>query len=186
MRSILITILAFLLASCGHVPLTSLPKLRNLDIMTVDAGALRVAVVMPQGLRVREGSAVIVAGLNPSVAGPSVEETFVLEDVSATENTGALPQTAQIFRISESDLPRLEAFRTTVRQRRKEHPDDTGGQLTVTSGGCRTAALPAGPLPVDTLLRTERDGGYFVLTRGVDLRRLTRNADLTTQIPLCD
>ena len=107
-----------------------------------DARQLRVTVDMPDGLRVQEDSAIIVAGLKESPAGPALEERFVLQEIAP--DGGSLPAGAQVFRISGSDLQRLETLRAVVRERKRDFPKETRGFLTVTSAGCRTGALPDG------------------------------------------
>ena len=176
MHRIVVVVIVLALAGCGHVPVTSLPKLSRLDIMTLDVEQLRVAVNMPDGLRVRE-----------DVGGPALEERIVLEDVTNTEPGPASdpsPQ-ARIFRIPQNDVARLEALRETIRQRKAAYPDDTRGYLTVTSAACRAARLPDGPLRVDTWLKTSADEPYFILTRQVDMRSLVPRRDLARELPLC-
>ncbi len=185
MRISFTLVVALLVSGCGHVPLTSLPKLSRMDMMTLDAEQLRVAVDMPDGLRVQEDSAIIVAGLKESPAGSALEERFVLEEVETGVAAGNLPAGAQVFRIAESDLQRLEALRAVVRERKRNFPRDTRGFLTVTSSGCRRGALPDGPLYVDTLLRTTDSEDYFVLTNDVDLRKLAPIAQLESKLPPC-
>lgn len=186
MRAFCLLVVASLVAGCGHVPLTSLPKLSRLDMMTLDARQLRVAVDMPDGLRVQRDSAIIITGLKESPGGPAIEERFVLEELGFTEPGGRPPEGAQVFRISEADLPRLSALRDQIRQRKQAFPKETSGYLTVTSGGCRTAPLPSGPLYVDTLLRTHDGENYFVLTKDVDLQKLVPAKRLAEKVPLCD
>ena len=188
MRTLFIVLLAFTLAACGHVPLSSIPKLKGLDFMTMDVEDLRVAVEMPEGLRVRPGSAIINIGVNESAGEPALQERIVLQQVPLAQNarqSAGLSSNAQIFRVAKADIPRLETMRETVRARRKVDPDGTKGSLTVTSGACRVAALPKGPLPVTTKLKTEPDGAYFVMTRNVDLRTLVPAERLQAEVPDC-
>ncbi|MCY6379600.1 hypothetical protein [Hoeflea prorocentri] len=188
MRTLFVVLLAFGLAACGHVPLSSIPKLKRMDFMTMEVEVLRVAVEMPDGLRVRPGSAIINLGLNESAGEPALQERIVLQQVPLSQSAGqlaGLAPNAQVFRIAEADIPRLEAMRETTRARRKVDPDDTKGTLTVTSGACRTATLPSGPLPVTTKLKTAPDEPYFTLTRNVDLRTLVPARQLQTEVPLC-
>lgn len=188
MRVFCIAILAFILANCGHVPLSSLPKLKQMDFMTLDVEQLRVAVAMPEGLHVREGSAVIATGIRESAGRPALEERMILQEVQLDQRARTasnLPSRAQIFRIAEEDLTRLETLRRMVRERRQEDPDGTKGYLTVTSGACRSAALPTGPILVNTLLKTASDEAYFVLTRNVNLRSVIPARQLQSEIPAC-
>ena len=154
-------LLMFLVSGCSHVPLTSLPKLNRLDMMTLDASQLRFAADMPVGLRVRRDSAVIEAGL---------KERFVLEEITPEEAGGNLTKCAQAFHLSTVDLRRLEALRAMVRERKQNFLRDTHGYLTVTSSGCRIGPLPDGALHVDTMLKTADREDFFVLTNDVDLR----------------
>ncbi len=184
MRRLLIVLCASALAACGHVPLSSIPKLSRLDMMTLDIEALRVAVEMPDELLVRRNSAIITVGLKESAGEPALQERFVLQQIPTDEVSGARPApaaNAQIFRIAEADLARLTALRDLIRIRKTEDPDGTKGFLTVTSAACRLARLPAGPLPVTTMLRTEPDEAYFIMTRNVDLRTLQS----PNEIPVC-
>ena len=95
------------------------------------------------------------------------------------------PGIPEYRRIAKADIPRLEAMRETVRARRKTDPDGTKGSFTVTSGACRVAALPSGPLFVTTKLKTAPDEAYFVMTRNVDLRTLVSAQQLQTEVPDC-
>ena len=185
MRCFFLFAIAIAVAACGHVPVTSLPKLNRLDIMTLDLEQLRVAVVMPERLHVRDGGTVIVLGVKESVAGPALEERVVLANSMAAESGSGLPEGVQIFRIPPHDIARFDALRETIRQRKQAYPDDTKGFLAVTSNACRTAQLPDGPLPVDTWLRTSPGAPYFILTRRVDMRSLIPETDLNRTLPPC-
>ena len=44
-------LLAGLLAGCGHVPLTSLPKLAKIDVKTTDLAQLRAGINLPADIR---------------------------------------------------------------------------------------------------------------------------------------
>ena len=127
MRATYLLVIASMVVGCGHVPVTSLPKLSRLDMMTLDARQLRVAVDMPDGLRVQRDSAIIITGLKESPDGPAVEERFVLEEVKFTEPGGTPPEGAQVFRIPK---PTCLAFRlceiscaNAIRLFRKRHAD---------------------------------------------------------------
>lgn len=188
MRCLCVAMMAVVLTNCGHVPLSSLPKLTQLDIMTLDVEQLRVAVAMPEGLRVRKDSAIIITGIRETTDKPSLEERIILQEVSIDERnptTANLPAGTQIFRIAAEDLARLETLRAIVRRRKQDDPDGTKGYLTVTSGACRLDPLPIGPLFVTTWLKTAKDETYFVVTRNVNLRTVIHARQLQMQIPDC-
>lgn len=188
MRCLRVILLVLILSSCGHVPLTSLPKLKQLNLMTLDVQQLRVAVEMPDGLEVRQGSAIIRTGLRETDTEPALEERIVLQPVQlddAIKATANLSPRAEVFRIAATDTARVEVLRAAVRQRKKQDPDSASGFLTVTSAACRSAPLPPGPLLVSTKLKTAADETYFVLTRNVDLRAIIPAARLKTDIPVC-
>lgn len=188
MRSIYVAMMAFVLVNCGHVPLSSIPKLKQLNVLTLDVQQLRVAVAMPDGLRVRKGSAVIIIGVRKTADEPALMERIILRETPVKERTNTtsdLPAGAQIFRIAGADVPRLESIRAAVRTRQQDDPDGTKGYLTVTSGACRSNALPNGPLLVNTWLRTDDDDTFFALTRNVDLRAVIPADKLQTEVPAC-
>jgi len=189
MRNFVVTsIMMMLVTSCGSVPLTSMWKLVNLDFLTVDPAQIRVAVVMPDTLRVQEDGAVIITGIEKSKRGPAVEERFILQKSIESLSPGVANYPGldyEAFKIAPADVPRLRALQDKIRQLKSKYPNDANGFLSVSAAGCSIAALPQGALLVTTLIKTRNDQAFFILTKDVDLRSIAPKDKLEMEVPLC-
>lgn len=183
--------LAFIaLSGCTYMPISSMLKLRQFDLMTADARQIRVAVQMPEAIGVREGGAVLEIGVERSSSGEKLEERFMLEQVPGT---GAAPGVErmpgshlEVFRMSEADMERLSALRRTVGAWKAVDPDGTKGSLSIGAAGCRRGVLPEGALPVSTYLRTGSEEEFITMTRDMDLRTLVTDSDENIGLPPCE
>ncbi len=191
MRTLLIAGLLLFISGCTQVPLSSLWKLYNLDMMSVDPSQIRVGIRMPQTLRVRRDGAVITMGVAKSKSGAEITERFILEATTKAERAEEFQLSNrsgfdyEVFKIADQDVPRLLAMREKVKIRKAKFPKDTSGFLTVTATGCRLGIVPEGPLPVTTLLKTRNDQEFFILTKDVDLRSIIAKDQWKTEVPPC-
>jgi hypothetical protein len=181
-----LAIIAFLaLSGCGHVPVTSLLSLSRIDLATTDPAQLRAAVKLPEALRPLPRSMVLHVTVRKK-DGQELTEGFALQEISAAAEARPLQAEAEagmqivVYRLDPAELPHVAAFRAQALAQQA-----AGGGLTIQPEACRTAALPPGPLLISTYLRTVETGGYVPLTRGIDLRDMTRGYDLATVIPPC-
>jgi hypothetical protein len=185
-RSIGLIGLAFLaLTGCGHMPVTSMVRLAQVDFQTTDPEMLRVAVQLPRLLRARAESTMlrITVGL---ADGSSQARNFALRTAHEGDAPAADREAAvSTFALTARDVAELRAFRTALIRQQKGR---SGGSLAVTvqPDVCRTAPLPDGPVRFTTYLKTGETGGYVVLARDVDLTTVAPGHDVVAKIPACN
>ena len=190
MRKILIGLAFLALGGCGYMPISSMLKLRQLDFMTADARQIRVAVLMPEAIAVREGVAVLEIGAERRSSEEKLEEQFILEQVQgrdATPGIETMPGSRlEVYRVAEADMERLSALRRTVEIWKAADPDDTKGTLSIGAAGCRRDRLPEGALLVSTYLRTDSEGEFITMARNVDLRSVASESGGGLDLPPCE
>ncbi len=176
----------FLGAGCSHVPLTSLPRLASLDPVTFDLSALRAAVRAPDALRPVPGGATVT--MSYWLAGDEAQKVTVAAALDEDDDgsvRAALKADEKpgfritVFRLSEDGRRRLEAAREEVlalKARMATKGSRVRGSLAVGVKGCAASALPAGPIPLSTYLRTEPTGAFIPLTVDLDLKALAAEA----------
>src|SRR5438132_13157514 len=75
------TVLAVLLAGCGHMPVTSMIRLARADLANTDPAQLRAAVKLPRSLRLRPRGVALRIGVKIGNGEEEVQE-FALREVS--------------------------------------------------------------------------------------------------------
>jgi hypothetical protein len=179
---------AAVLAGCGHMPVTSMVKLAQIDFQTTDPEKLRVAVKLPRALKPRaEGTVLRIAVKLAS--GEEEARDFTLA-VATDDEVAVLAAESDArsemfaFAIAKNDVAQLRIFRTALLQRKKS---GSGGSLTISvrPDVCRNEQLPRGSLLFTTYLKTAETGSYVPLARDVDLRTFDPNRDLAASIPAC-
>jgi len=187
-------LLAGLLAGCGHVPLTSLPKLAKIDIRTTDLAQLRAGISLPADIRPLPGGVTMTIIALPKDGGRH-ERKVVLEEVRDAAELSSLPTLAApgrhftLFRLSAADAARLGAFREEM----FAGPQNSGNRGSLSLGAdkaCRLGELSAKPVTMTGYLRTSETQDYVLLMRDFDLTEAVRaidpKVDLATAIPPCD
>jgi hypothetical protein len=187
-------LLAGLLAGCGHVPLTSLPKLAKIDVRTTDLAQLRAGISLPADIRQLPGGVTMTITALPKDGGRH-ERKAVLEEVRDAAELASLPVLAApgrrftLFRLSAADVARLGAFREEM----FAGPQQSGNRGSLSLGAdkaCRLGDLSAEPVTMTGYLRTSETQDYVLLMRDFDLTEAVRaidpKVDLATAIPPCD
>lgn len=187
-------LLAGLLAGCGHVPLTSLPKLAKIDVRTTDLAQLRAGISLPADIRPLPGGVTMTITALPKDGGRH-ERKAVLEEVRDAAELASLPVLAApgrrftLFRLSAADVARLGAFREEM----FAGPQQSGNRGSLSLGAdkaCRLGDLSAEPVTMTGYLRTSETQDYVLLMRDFDLTEAVRaidpKVDLATAIPPCD
>ena len=197
LRTLLVALLAVLLAACGSVPVSSLWKLRKLQLDTLEPAALRAAVVHSPGLQLHGQSLLLSVSVSRKVRSPgggtaieSLEEKLPLQELRSTVERGPLlaydtPQTVvQVWRIDPAALPRLQALRTKALGWKTV--DDDGRRelgLGLELSGCQKSG--ARNQVVTTLLRFTDPGEYIPIVRNMDLADTMPAAELAQRFPDC-
>lgn len=189
-RDILLVVLIFwLLAGCGHMPLTSMVRLARVDFQSTNPEKLRVAVRLPNALRARAEGTVLRVAVR---VGKGEEEArdFALREITDRSEFDLLASEGEAgfhisaYAIAAGDVAHLRMFRAALLQKKK---DGVGGSLalSVRPDTCRTEPLPNGPVLLSTYLKTSETNGYVPLARDVDLRSFEAERDIAAMIPEC-
>jgi hypothetical protein len=175
---------------CGHVPVTSLIKLAQIDFANTDPARLRAAIKLPRSVRPRPEGVALRLGVKIA-NGHEAFEDFVLREVSEPAEVLALHRELEpdthifAYRLDGAEVTRLNAFREALKKK-QEATGGRGGALTIAirPEACRTAELPSRAVYVSTFLKTAETGGFVPLTRDVDLRTIA-GRDLAAALPPC-
>jgi hypothetical protein len=182
--------LAQLVAGCGnlhvmrHVPLSSMSRLSSLTVADIDPMLLQVATRLPTALEPAPGGATMQISRGQ---GAPLNETFVLDAVTSTDETAALSAHARpgaqlwVFRLASGDMDR---FRRVLAATTRDGAVQPGVTQSASVNACHRRPLAGLPLPTTTLLRTNASG-YFVLLDDLDLRSVLKGSDITTRIAAC-
>jgi hypothetical protein len=183
-----------LLAGCGHVPLTSLPKLSKVDIKTTNLAELRAGISLPADIRTLPGGVTMTLVALPKDGGRH-ERKIALEEVRDAVELAKLPAMAApgrrftLFKLGTGDAARLGAFREEM----FAGPQNSGnrGSLSLEANkACRLGELTGKPIAMSGYLRTSETQDYVLLMRDFDLRQAVREIDpkldLAAAIPPCD
>lgn len=185
---------ASLAGACGHVPLTSLPKLSRIDIRSTSLADLRAGLSLPADIRPLPGGVTMTIVVEPKEGGRR-ERKVALEEVRDAVELAALPvmvspgRRLTVFRLSAKDAARLGAFR----EERLLGAGQNGNRGSLSLGAdkaCRLGDLSSKPIPMTSYLKTSETQDYVVVTRDLDLREAVRavdpKIDLADAIPPCE
>lgn len=187
-------IAAALVGACGHVPLSSLPKLSRIDMRSTTLADLRAAISLPSDIHPLPGGVTMTIVINPRDGGRH-ERKVVLEEVRNATELAALPvmvspgRRLTVFRLSPADATKLSVFREEL----LVGPSNSGNRGSLALGAdkaCRTGELGDKPILMTSYLKTSETQDYVVVARDFDLREAVRavdpKIDLAVAIPPCD
>ncbi|SIQ23282.1 hypothetical protein [Bosea sp. TND4EK4] len=186
-------LLASLAAGCGHVPLTSLPKLSRIDIRTTELSQLRAGISLPADIRPLPGGVTMTIVALPK-DGSRHERKAVLEEVRDATELASLPVLAApgrrftVFRLNAADAARLGAFREEM----FTGPQNSGNRGSLALGAdkaCRLGEPSTKPVTMTGYLRTSETRDYVPVLRDFDLTEAVRaidpKVDLAAAVPPC-
>ncbi|QCK88094.1 hypothetical protein E8L99_21200 [Phreatobacter aquaticus] len=178
------------IGGCLSTPISSLPRLMRLDLATMDMDDVRAALRLPAMLRVRPGDAVMTIKTRVDGGNPT-EDRFVLVESTVERERVEMAAEARagagisIWRIAPGDVPRVAAIQQRVRASLVQGPRVRGSLEIQVSGGCRTAPIPEGAVPMSSFLKPARGETYITLVSDLDLRRVIPLGDWQAKIPEC-
>lgn len=188
---------AVLLAACGSVPVSSLWKLRKLQIETLDPAALRAAVVHSPSLQLHGQSLVLSVGVSRKVRLPGdrdtverLEEKLPLQELRSTAERSPLAPyesshtVVQVWRIEPADLRRLQALRDKALAWKAADDGPRELSLGLELAGCQMKNSPRNQV-MSTLLRFTDPGEYIPLVRNIDVAETMPAAELQKRFPDC-
>jgi hypothetical protein len=174
----LVSVSVFLsLSACASVNPAALAKLVALDPLTADPAAISVAARLPESLKLRDGDLVMKIEIDGTESGIRLKEEFKL-DIDDAPSNGAgtiVPgpgEVLQTARVTQADIERLKQVQAKGREHKaKSTKKDEGSLSILITGGCKSADIPTGALPVSIYLKTDAEVGYYPVFSGLDLRR---------------
>lgn len=189
-KTLLAATAALLLGACTAIPVKTLYKLATTDMMAVDPAVLRVGVRIPDWVAPRPAGVKLELGMQQEGAA-KITERFTLESIPAALEGKSLAAEAKpgyqlyAYRLPPADIPRFEAFRTTLQAKKAESGKKTQGSLGVGVDACRKTELPEGKIPATTYLRLDTESGYLPLVVDYDLKKPVEGKNLAGLIPPC-
>jgi hypothetical protein len=180
------------LAACGHVPVSTLWALRNLDAGTLKPALLRAAIRVPETLEPQPGGVTLEIGSWRDGEETKHKVKFVLRETTSPADVEPLagerrPGTRiYAFRVDPADIPRIEAIQAKSREEKAAAPGKTHGTLGVGAEACRRGDLPDGPVRMTTFIRTGAERDYLTLLENLDLRTAgAKDKSLDEILPPC-
>mgnify|MGYP006921587217 CR=1 FL=1 len=177
------------LSACSYVPLASLYRLRNVSLETVDPGQIQAAVELPEQLRPRTVRLEI-AGWVEGEPDKHAEQ-FILTPLKENDVAEGLPDRGAggtqlyVFGIARDDLDRFRAARDAISERKLRFKGRAHGSLSVGATACRTGAIPPETALLTSYVRFDEETGFVVLTRNVDLLKVTEGKVDLAAVPMC-
>jgi hypothetical protein len=177
---------ALVLAGCGHVPLTSLPRLMQIDFKTTNLADLRATILIPEEIRPLPGAAQLT--IKVKGGGSNHERRAVLEEVVDQSDRAGLPKPVPAgmrlitYRLAPTEAARLSAFRSEVLAE-MQGQGSMRRDLTLGVGVdkfCNSAPLRDGPVFMTSYLRTSETREHVVLTHAIDLKKLAAEEKVDT------
>lgn len=150
------------LAACGAVVPGTAARLAATDPLVADPGAIELVVVLPPGLSVTTGSAVLEFGATRGAERRSGR--YVLDDIPAPPSV-VIPDgaTARVYALTDKDAERMRALQTEIAGWKREGAAQ--GSLSLGIGGCAVGEGPAPDAVGSVLIRMAEDGPFLPLIR---------------------
>ena len=175
------TMACLLVTGCASVPVSTMWKLRNFDLIETDARKLRVGVRMPNHIRLKPGDVNVMVKLLKKGRTEETSRLDLSEVTDAKELAGVSTYrksgfSVTVYRLTEGALKKLSVFKAQFRQQKKRFGDDVSGQMSVTTTGCVKPGFNNRPVLVTTLFKSSETGSFVVLTAERDISKLLRQA----------
>lgn len=156
--------LAFLLLSaCASGVPTTAARLAALDPLIADPAEIEVALILPQGLAAKPGSAKLEFGATRGKE--SLKGSFVLRDIPATAGVTAPDgSTARVYALSETDAEKMRGLQRQIAAWKRQ--GEAQGSLGLGLGGCAVGDGPAPDATGSVLIRMAADAPFLPLIRG--------------------
>lgn len=181
---VLAVFLAFLIAGCASIPLSTMYNLWNFDPWSSDFREWRAAARLPNS-GAQELKPQIRMKIETWRDGDQkrAEDLFVLLPTTDSADVGPLATekragySVKAYRIDPKDYERLAALRARVIASKKAN-DKLHGSLTITAAACGSGeeTLPKGEFLISTYLLVDRKDGYNPLLVDYDLSEALRKA----------
>ena len=164
----------FAMAACTSLVPSTVAHLAALSPLDSDPKNIEIALILPTGLQVPEGSAVLTIAVRRSDTNATLRQDSVLQQLAGAA-TPAVPRAAHasVYRLSAADAEKLVSLQATLQELKRTTPEGVSvGQLSLTIGGCASGSGPATDARASAFLTTRADGEFLPLFKDVPLRQL--------------
>jgi hypothetical protein len=189
MNIIAVLVVTHTVSGCASIPITSLPALSRINPETTNLSALRVALVLEDGLRPRKTGVV----MDAVVKKDGQEKTTPFRLIEADAQVGSersavvVPAGSRSFfyRLDPAEVESFEALRADVFRTRNEGKRIRMGMGIAMREFCTDGTLPAGPLLSSSYLLTSETRRFVPVTRNFDLRSDKKLTDALATLEPC-
>jgi hypothetical protein len=183
--------LALPLAACGHVPISTIWALRNLDAATLDPALLRAAIRIPETLEPAPGGVRLeISWWRDGAEAKKHEVKFVLQETTQPADSAPLaaerrPGTrVHVYRVDPADLAGIRAVQAQVRAEKAKSGGH--GKVGIGADACRKGEPGGGPVLMTSWLRIDARGDYLPVVVDLDLRSAaTAEKSFDVLVPPC-
>ena len=159
------------LATCSTLNPVTLYHLSQLSPMTADPADFTVAIDVPPGVRIKDGSAKL--GFTVSRDGQTIDKSFPLDRISAPKS--GLPDANgvySLFRVAPSDFQDMRAMQAKAAAWEEADPKGTSGSITAGLEVCATQLPVSKDTKTSIFLRIDPTGPFLPLVRGATLAQM--------------
>jgi hypothetical protein len=150
------------LSACASVVPTTAARLAATDPLRADPGAIELVVVLPPGLAVNPGSAILEFGATRGQE--SRQGRYVLQDRSVPPSVAVPPgASARVYSLSDDDAESMRALQEEIAGWKRT--GEASGSLSLGVGGCSLGTGPAPDAVGSVLIRMVTDGPFLPLIR---------------------
>jgi hypothetical protein len=183
-KEVILVVAILSLTACTHVPLATMVKLSNFDMLKTDPVRLRVAIRYPDSIKIPDGGATMLLTVKMKAGGAKLlEEEIEFEEVDSklekAELASELKQGTRIgiYRIQEENTPFFKSFQKLILSKSEVERDKLEGNMSISVSGCKISEQLPEKIHVSTFLKTEELGSYVPLLRDVDLKEVMANRE---------
>jgi hypothetical protein len=189
-----LSIVALVLSACGHVPVSTIWALRNLDAITLDPALLRAAVRVPDTLQPQpDGVKLEIGWWRDGEEDRKHNAKFVLQETTSADDTAPLVferkagMRVYVYRVDPADIPGIRALQAQAKDEKAKNPGKTHGTFGFGADACRKGQLAEGPVLMTTFLRLDSERGYLPVVKDLDLRTaVTTDKSFDELVPPCE
>lgn len=181
-------------SSCSSIPITSLPKLAQLNPHTLDFANLRVAVRVDHGYRVSDGDVTLMLALRNGQTGEEKHEAFklIVEEMPDSEFLSAqIKDDAKIYGLSfnPKDTDSLNAFQNKFSEIVEQGKSDkvrseNSFSMNVNTKGClEKGTNPFKEMNMKVFLKPDASTDYFTFIKE---KSIVLSDEATGQLQYCE
>lgn len=173
-------LITLLITACASMPIASMWKLRNLDMLTVEPRDLRIAVITNKLVQLQDGS----TSITLSFSSEQAEHNFAYHLVT-TIDRNAMPlnlldevedgEVITLFYLAKSEAEKLRLAQSRILAIREQSAEGAGSMSIDINTGCFSSPPPKA-LPTDIFAQFDRTQGPIEMQSNLDLMEETRQA----------